>query len=132
MLGWMLIGGMNKMGGRIKLAIISLVTMALFGCMVTSNKIFSEDNYRNSKPNRETREIYISEHPGLDSGIRNLIKNGIVGTGMSKEEVIASWGKPDRIEKTSKFDTDEMWYYWDNSKFHPRIYFSKGIVMKTE
>lgn len=122
---------MNKMKGIYMLAITTLFTLSIFGCVV-ANKTFSENNYTNSKPDKEARNMYISAHPELDPGIRNLIESGIVGTGMSEEEVTASWGKPDRIETTSEFGADEIWYYWDNPKFHPRVYFSKGIVIKVD
>lgn len=114
-----------------KYNVIFVATLICLGGCAILDKM-KEPNYNNPKPNRYQREKYILDHPQLDLAIRNLIENGIVGTGMSKEQVTASWGKPDSIEKTSKFGADELWYYWDNWKFHTRIYFSKDIVVKTD
>lgn len=122
---------MNKAKGKNMLPVITLMVLSLFGCTST-NKNFSENNYNNPKPDRETREEYISAHTELSPQIRGLIRNGLVDVGMSKKEAIISWGEPDSIKETSMFDADEMWYYWDNWKFHRYVYFSKGIVVKVE
>jgi hypothetical protein len=122
---------MNKMKGKNMLPVITLMVLSLFGCTST-NKNFSENSYKNPKPNKEIREEYVSIHPELNPRISGLIKSGIVGIGMSKEEVTASWGRPDHIKKTSEFGADEIWYYWDNPKFHPIVYFSGDIVVKTD
>jgi hypothetical protein len=112
---------------RLCLSII-LILVSIEGCAILD--IARESNYNNPKPDRDQREKYVLAHPELDPRHCNLIENGIVGIGMSKEEVIASWGKPDRIERASKFGADEVWYYWDNWKFHPRVYFRNGIVVE--
>ena len=89
-------------------------------------------SYNNTKPERTEREKYVLAHPELDGRTRNLIENGIAGEGMSKNEVEAAWGKPDRIEKTSRFDADEMWYYWVSWVCHTRVYFRENIIVKID
>lgn len=90
---------------------------------------FPQDAHLNKKPAEEVREAYLVAHPQPDARIRGLISSGIVGVGMSREQVAAAWGKPDKI--TLEKDL-EVWSYWDNPKFHPRVYFKDGIVVKTE
>lgn len=111
---------------------MNIFILNIFGCASTTTETFSMKNYNNPKPNKELRESYILEHPELTSRIRGLIRNGLIDVGMSKEEVLASWGKPDSKKETSKYDADEMWYYWDNPKFHRYIYFKDDVVVKAE
>ena len=112
--------------------LISILLVILLISCTSNGRKFVSKNYYNPKPDRESREIYISDHPELNSRIRGLIRNGLVDVGMSKDEVSASWGKPDAINKESKFGSDEVWFYWDNPKFHRYVYFRKEIVIKVK
>ena len=59
------------------------------------------------------REQYISANPSTDSNIKNEILNGRVLIGMTKDEVVASWGKPDHINSTVTRSADrEQWVYY--------------------
>lgn len=40
---------------------------------------------------------YINSHINLDVNTKNAIRNGQIFNGMTEEQVIASWGKPDKI-----------------------------------
>ena len=51
---------------------------------------------------------------------------------MTQDEVLASWGRPDSIKTLNSQDADEEWFYWDNWKFHRKVYFKEGIVVKID
>ncbi len=84
------------------------------------------------KPTQEERNLYLEGHPNIPLKSRNLIKNGLVDLEMTQEEVLASWGHPDSIKVPNIEDADEEWFYWDNWKFHRKVYFKYGVVVKID
>ena len=61
------------------------------------------------KPSQDSRQEYVSKKPWLDEEIKQAILEGKVIKGMTKEQVIASWGRP---TKTDDFSTDpNAWWY---------------------
>ncbi len=61
------------------------------------------------KPNHNSRQGYINQHPELTQEIMQAILEGEVIAGMTKEQVVVSWGKP---SKTDDFSTDpNAWWY---------------------
>ena len=84
------------------------------------------------KPTQEERNLYLENHTNTSRDSRNLIRNGLVDSGMTQEEVRASWGQPDSIKALSPEDANEEWFYWDNWKFHRKVYFKDGIVVKVD
>ncbi len=102
----------NIMGAHLGPSMRIFLLSALF-CYALTGCAYLGKTYNNPKPARETRERYLSYHSDLDHKTRGLIRNGLINEDMSKEEARASWGKPDSINKTSKFGADEIWYYWD-------------------
>lgn len=84
------------------------------------------------KPTQEERNLYLGSHPNVSLKSRNLIKNGLVDLEMNRDEVLASWGHPDSIKILNTEDTDEEWFYWDNWKFHRKVYFKNGVVVKVD
>ena len=84
------------------------------------------------KPSQGERNIYLENHPNISLRSRNLIKSGLVDLGMTQDEVLASWGRPDSIKTLNSQDADEEWFYWDNWKFHRKVYFKEGIVVKID
>jgi hypothetical protein len=54
---------------------------------------------RFSPPSEEQREKYVEDHPDLSSLFREYILEGEIDVGMTKEDVKASWGKPDYTYK---------------------------------
>jgi len=61
--------------------------------------------------------------------ITNLIKNQKIKIGMSKYQVMVSWGKPDKINKTiSKTYKKEQWIY---KRFYSNqyLYFEDGLLI---
>lgn len=85
-----------------------------------------------SKPTLEERTFYLENHPNTSHDIRNLIRNGLVDLGMTSQEVRASWGQPDSVKALSVENADEEWFYWDNWKFHRKVYFQQGVVVKID
>ncbi|MCX7797688.1 MAG: hypothetical protein N2249_03595 [Melioribacter sp.] len=61
------------------------------------------------KSNREIEELYVKKF-GKVNGIR--IYNKQVWKGMTEKMLLASWGKPDKIDKNiQKWGTFTQWYY---------------------
>jgi len=64
-------------------------------------------------------------HPTWSNDECEIIAEGKVRIGMTKEQAIASWGNPDDINKTtSSFGTHEQWVYGLSSY----LYFEDGIL----
>lgn len=64
------------------------------------------------KPSYSFRKAYVENQPALNYEIKQAILDGKVITGMIKEHVWATWGKPNRIEtcREDKKDKD-CWRY---------------------
>ena len=62
----------------------------------------------------------------------DYIKNGYIELGMTKEEVLASWGEPKSIKHEKSGICDEIWVYVPNWKFRNQLFFEGGILVKTE
>lgn len=58
------------------------------------------------------RQEYIKNHPDITERVKMAIKNGDVLIGMTKEELIASWGQPYDINRTVTATViREQWVY---------------------
>jgi hypothetical protein len=71
------------------------------------------------------RESYVKEHPELDGKTKKAILAEKIIIGMSKEEVIASWGNPHDINKSvGSWGVHEQWVYgyWSYNVFIPTSY----------
>lgn len=83
------------------------------------------------KPFYSSRKAYVENHPALDYDIKQAILDGIVIRGMTKEHVLATWGKPNRIEDCwiGRGDKD-CWRYQHPFLPEPikRIQFKEGTV----
>jgi outer membrane protein assembly factor BamE (lipoprotein component of BamABCDE complex) len=61
---------------------------------------------------QERRSKYLVNHPNLSGKVKNEIRSGQVSIGMTKEQVRASWGYPDDINKTiTEYSYQEQWVY---------------------
>jgi hypothetical protein len=88
-----------------------------------------------TKMDRDRRTNYVASHPELTEKVRDCIFQGKIMFGMTKEEVIASWGEParknmsagkwgihdqwvyNRVDRYGIPYTDPMWYlYFENGK----------------
>jgi hypothetical protein len=75
--------------------------------------------------NDERREQYFNDHPELSEQIKQCIRKGTIVLGMTKEQVTASWGKPDDIHRSVySFGVHEQWIYGDRQY----LYFEDGIL----
>ena len=57
---------------------------------------------------------------------------GEIEIGMTKNEVTASIGEPYKILHKNRRSYDEVWVYVPHWKFEDKLYFKKGILVKTE
>ncbi|MCF7803442.1 MAG: SH3 domain-containing protein [Candidatus Marinimicrobia bacterium] len=62
----------------------------------------------------ERRREYLETNPDLPNVIKSAIQSGSFRIGMNKEQVLASLGKPDRVEKGRDVDSSEKWIYKNN------------------
>ena len=86
----------------------------------------------------ERQEVYVSNHPNLRGDIKTFILEGKIMLGMTKEQVIASWGEPEKYifsswkkpksykKKALSYEVDEQWIY--EHRYYS-VYFSKGKVV---
>lgn len=83
---------------------------------------------------QKRRQDYVKAHPELDDQIKESILNGKIILGMTKAQVIASWGRPVRIRQpVGSWRVYEQWiYYNDPDSPHScpiiYVYFRNGIV----
>jgi hypothetical protein len=61
--------------------------------------------------NQQRRADYLAAHPGIDPATRNLIQDGRVAAGMTKEEVSAAWGSPPADCPSWRSKLMEIWDY---------------------
>lgn len=55
---------------------------------------------------------YLKQHPNTDSDLKQVIMEGKVRVGITKEQVLISWGVPDDIHRTvTGFGSSEQWIY---------------------
>ncbi len=55
---------------------------------------------------------------------------GEVELGMTREQVLESWGEPDKIVKKKGKDYDEIWIYIPHWKIKNYLYFKDGILKR--
>lgn len=74
------------------------------------------------------RSSYCNAHD-LSYEIQKMIRAGQLSFGMTKEEVTASWGRPDRRNTSTRaYGTSAQWVY-DKGNFKAQyIYFRDGVV----
>lgn len=89
-------------------------------------------------PNYESRKYYVEMHSELSSEIKQAMLKGEVIEGMTKQDVVAVWGKPSKIHKysehkrlvdeTDEATHDESWLYDQPFySFAPRKFVRFGI-----
>jgi len=81
------------------------------------------------------REKYIEEHPTLTDEQKTLISSGIVGEGLTKNQIIniLNWAEPDRVLSTTMYGADEVWIYkLPRSLKVRKLYFKHDGLIKLE
>jgi hypothetical protein len=81
------------------------------------------------KQEKEERNIrhkaFFKKHPSTRPEIRNLIKSSKITIGMTSGEVEASWGAPNKINRTvSTLGVHEQWIYGEAQY----LYFDNGVM----
>lgn len=105
-----------------KLTSLLLLGLILSGCIANDYSI-------------KARQDYIDSHPQRPRKIRECIAEGIIMRGMTKEEVILSWGDTSNKNKTvTAFGESEQWVYdkfiteGNNISNREYLYFENGIL----
>lgn len=99
--------------------------------------IFDQDKYiakQNQliKESQERRKRYLATHPDLNERQKGLIEGGVIGEGLTKEQVMVIDNiAPTEIRKSNKFDSTEIWVYRQGIIEHCS-YFKDDILIKTE
>ncbi|MCX5697399.1 MAG: hypothetical protein NTU54_05485 [Candidatus Omnitrophica bacterium] len=108
-----------------EIIVVLIASMACAGC--ASSPLF--------KPSTADRVSYVQSIKDVDPNIKKAIEQGLVVKGMTKEDVLASWGKPHSIGNRKiapQFykDNEEQWEYrWDIvSMANKFVHFKDGIV----
>ena len=115
-----------------KVLFVSLCII-LSGC-ATVSPLTGEKLYRGYQDDAIRRHTYVAEHPEI-GGLKQTILDGKLKFGMSKEEVIASYGRPNKTNRTVVPGLiREQWVYgyygaypynYGNIEY---LYFENGIL----
>lgn len=57
------------------------------------------------------RKQYVQQHPDLSQSTKDDILAGHIHVGMTCDQIRASWGRPDKINRPGDFGADESWEY---------------------
>lgn len=100
--------------------IAALMVSALFGCASPE------------PPPQSYRFAYLESHPELDQETKFQILQGYIRKGMNRDQVRASWGEPNHVNRYSS-GRQEQWVYGYRpfgGYFTPRqfVYFRGGTV----
>lgn len=72
---------------------------------------------------QERRQQYINANPELPAKTVKYILAGKIFIGMTREQVLASCGRPRDINRTvGSWGVDEQWIYGYSSNFNDRVY----------
>jgi endogenous inhibitor of DNA gyrase (YacG/DUF329 family) len=92
--------------------------------MSTVNTTTKEDKAQTEPLTTEYAKTIKKEHPDWLNQVCNAIGNKEVQIGMTPEQTISSWGKPERVnETTGTWGTREQWVYHDRY-----LYFDNGVL----
>ena len=82
-----------------------------------------------SNLNEQQKRSFLKNHEGYDVSTVNAILNGKIRIGMTKDQVIYSWGRPNDINRTvGSWGIHEQWVY-DRGDYNSQyLYFEDGIL----
>jgi hypothetical protein len=112
---------------------VILMLMVVITIMVAIGTSITEQSQKQKIKIQKEQQIQLTEkgkkiqkvHPIWSNEICNTISNKQIQMGMTKDMVIASWRKPDRINRTVTMNrTHEQWVYGDSTY----LYFEDGIL----
>ena len=120
-----------------RLLLLVSISLYLSGCAtfspspetiktLTDSKIHAEIRWRD-RVDMDTslyKQEIVSRHIYWPDAVKQDILKGIIKIGMTKDQVLASWGKPDDINKTvTQYNTHEQWVYNSGSYYSRYLYF---------
>lgn len=77
--------------------------------------------------NEQQKRKFLKNEKGYSNSIINGILNGTVRIGMTKEQVIYSWGRPDDINRSvGSWGVHEQWIYRRGDFEAQYLYFENG------
>ena len=82
---------MNNSSLRTIVMSCTIFLLSITGCAAISKPLV--------KSNQSFRQEYVNNHSELSKEIKQAIINAKVIEGMTKEQVVASWGKPSKINE---------------------------------
>jgi len=89
-----------------------------------------------AKSNQNLRQEYVNNHSELSKEIKQAIINAKVIEGMTEEQVVASWGKPSKINEpfTNQFGNyyGKLWEYNRLMAIPVYINFENGVVASVD
>lgn len=100
----------------------------VYRCVENGKQVFSD-----VPCSKDAEKLKVSPAAGSGDETRSWVNNAIavreVRVGMTDKEVIRSWGKLDRINKSiSASGTHEQWVYYRGSARAQYVYVDNGIV----
>ena len=88
---------------------------------------YSAHQYRDL--NEEEKRRFLSEEKKYSNDVIDAIIDGKVKRGMTKEQAIYSWGRPDDINSsTGSWGTHDQWVYNRGELSTQYLYFENGIL----
>ncbi|MCK5215497.1 MAG: hypothetical protein KAR05_09100 [Candidatus Omnitrophica bacterium] len=74
----------------------------------------------------ECRQYFVMQNKSWSEDVKELILKANIAIGMTREQVLVSWGEPDDINRTGGgYGVHEQWVY-DRSETY--LYFENGIL----
>lgn len=99
---------------KIKNAVILAILFAMLICGCETMK-------------NQRRQDYVTTHPELTQQTKQDILEGRIRIGMTREQVKATWGYPDDINRTvGSWGEHEQWIYGYDIRFRRYLYFENG------
>jgi len=71
----------------------------------------------------------VKAYPHLSPKTKEAILKGYIHLGMTRDQVLASWGKPyDKSESVGSWGTHEQWIYGCNDCKNTYVYIDNGVL----
>lgn len=113
-----------------QLILILFVMIMIQGCSLRSlryawdPRVYAEDKVEKEKARRET---YVNSHSNINRKIEQNIIAGKISLGMTKNDVLASWGHPyDTYQTSGKWGRYDQWIYNERIDERLYVYFENG------
>lgn len=123
-----------------KIIYILLLIFTLCGCTAKVSPLTGKSYWTgplsldDSQYKKEVMQYeYFENNPNLSPEIKEKILKGIISTGMTKDQVLASWQEPDRKNRSVYSNSvREQWIYDryspDKGAYSEYLYFDNGVL----